>query len=41
MKKNLVLLALGALTFVSCQTQPKEDYSWIKKAWTQPLRNCN
>ena len=31
MKKNLVLLALGALTFVSCQTQPKEDYSWIKK----------
>ena len=34
MKKNLVLLALGALTFVSCQTQPKE-------AWTQPLRNCN
>ena len=42
MKKNLVLLALGALTFVSCQTQPKEDYSWIKKGtWTQPLRNCN
>ena len=31
MKKNLVLLALGALTFASCQTQPKEDYSWIKK----------
>lgn len=31
MKKNLVLLALGALTFVSCQTQPKEDYSWIKR----------
>ena len=33
MKKNLVLLALGALTFVSCQTQPKEDYSWIKKGF--------
>lgn len=31
MKKNLVLLALCALTFASCQTQPKEDYSWIKK----------
>lgn len=31
MKKNFVLLALGALTFASCQTQPKEDYSWIKK----------
>ena len=31
MKKNLVLLALAALTFASCQTQPKEDYSWIKK----------
>ena len=31
MKKHLVLLALGALPFVSCQTQPKEDYSWIKK----------
>ena len=36
MKKNLVLLALGALTFVSCQTQPKEDYSWIKKEFQQP-----
>ena len=31
MKKKLVLLALGALTLVSCQTQPKKDYSWIKK----------
>lgn len=33
MKKKLVLLALGALTLVSCQTQPKKDYSWIKKVW--------
>ena len=31
MKKKLVLLALGTLTLASCQTQPKEDYSWIKK----------
>lgn len=31
MKKKLVLLALGALTLASCQTQPKEDYCWIKK----------
>lgn len=30
MKRNFVLLALGALAFASCQTQPKEDYSWIK-----------
>ena len=33
MKKKLVLLALGTLTLASCQTQPKEDYSWIKKDW--------
>ena len=33
MKKNLVLLALGALTFASCQTQPKEDTVGLKKAW--------
>lgn len=31
MKKELVLLALAALALVSCQTGPKEDYSWIKK----------
>lgn len=31
MKKKLVLLALSVLTLASCQQQPKEDYSWIKK----------
>lgn len=31
MKKNLVLFASAVLTLASCQTTPKEDYSWIKK----------
>ena len=31
MKKKLVLFASVAIALASCQTTPKEDYSWIKK----------
>ena len=32
MKKNLVLFAsLAVVALSSCNTTPKEDYSWIKK----------
>lgn len=41
MKKNLVLLALGALTSCHAKHNPKKTTVGLKKAWTQPLRNCN
>ncbi len=31
MKKKLVLFASVSIALASCQTTPKEDYSWIKK----------
>ena len=31
MKKKLVLFASVTIALASCQTAPKEDYSWIKK----------
>ncbi len=31
MKKKLVLFVSVAIALASCQTTPKEDYSWIKK----------
>lgn len=31
MKQSLLVLASAALFFSSCQTTPKEDYSWLKK----------
>ena len=31
MKKKLVLFASVTIALASCQTTPKEDYSWIKK----------
>ena len=32
MKKNLVLFAsIAVVALSSCNTTPKEDYSWIKK----------
>ena len=31
MKKKLVLFASVTIALASCQTPPKEDYSWIKK----------
>lgn len=31
MKKKLILFASATLALASCQTAPKEDYSWIKK----------
>ena len=31
MKMKLVLFASVSIALASCQTTPKEDYSWIKK----------
>ena len=44
MKKKLVLFASVAIALASCQTTPKEDYSWIlpsynlqQKKLTEPV----
>ena len=31
MKRNLIAWAAASLVFAACQTQPKENYEWIKK----------